>query len=384
MFAVCSFTKRPSAAFLVFVMTLSLLLVQPSAGFCGQQPASLSELQKRVEQAELQLKEHREGQQRELDLLKTKVELSSNYVGIGHKQVDYWIGFLTLLLAVLAVMVAVGAIVIPIFLTRNLRAEYERSRDGAREAADSARNAAQVANEHAKKAANEVEAILAQSDSVQAFNSNPEGLGRSTELSMLERRLLDVRASEEQKLQAEAMLYQAAENWEAAVAVAHKVVEKFESSSNSYNFLGFCLQNLARMRSMPESEQILDEAISNYEKEAVRSPNRWVARDNIGWALIEKALLQTSVSKKSKLLDKALVNLDKAILLDQLSTTTLNNMAWALINKADIESDPTNRESSLSSAKQKLLLAQKLNPDLTRTKANLEYILGFESKGDEN
>jgi tetratricopeptide (TPR) repeat protein len=368
--------RRPWVAFRRFAPAIFFSFTTITTAYAvTHESAPSSHFDERLVGLEKRQRDFQEKAQAEFNELKPKIDLSASYVGLGHKQVDYWIGFLTIGLAVLSAFLAAATLFLPWLFTKKLREKYEDSIDGAREAAQLAREAAKQATEHARSAGLYAEEARQRSGSVLTDSlDNQMPATTDSALFALEQKTRDKRLSPEQRMRAQAVYFQSLENWSEAVKAAREFAELYPDAANSFNFLGFCLQNLAKTKSGALSIRILDEAISAYKKELDRLPNHAIALDNIGWTLIEKAQLLTEKTMQIDCLDSALQYLQRALILDPINITTLNNIAWSRILKSLLVEEKSDKNLLLQFAEDKLQIARVFDSNDKRTLLNIENI----------
>jgi tetratricopeptide (TPR) repeat protein len=317
-----------------------------------------------------------------LESAKARIDVSANYVGIGQKQVDWWLQSISVGLAVMAFVFTGVGIFLPYLFTRNLRTEYESSIRGARYAEESARAAASLATQHAQAASEAKDQINhSQSQTNVSGSMSPNQIVElqtsPNQIAELQLKIADPNCSVENRLYYKTLLEQQNQNWEAAVKLAGEYVEKFPMGRSGYLRLGYSQSRLAQTRSSAERKRLFEEALASYEKELKNEPRNSSARSNIGWALSELADLESDQGKKKEMYEKASQSLVDAARLDPLNTDALNNHGWVYLEQAKAASDNEKRGKLLQEAAKYFEKALRINPKYEIARANLHLASAY-------
>jgi hypothetical protein len=328
-----------------------------------------SQNQKKIEEVEKRIDTLERKIDLDIETIRAKVDVSANYVGIGQKQVDWWLQFLAVGLAVVAIIFTFAGVAAPIFFTRSLRKEYEVNIKGAKEAEMSARDAATAANRHAQDAGDAKRQItVAQS---QTNASNPMSPNQIVEL---EAKIADPNCSTESRLIYKTLLEQQRLNWELAEKYAAEYVDKFPYGREAYLRLGYSQSRFAQTRGSAERKRLFEAALTNYNKELENEPQSSQTKSNIGWAYSELAALETDQNNKIAKYQLASKALSEAVILDPLNVDAWNNHGYMFLEQAKAGTDYNKRDELAKQAKKYFEKALAINPDYRIASGNLNAL----------
>ena len=297
--------------------------------------------------------------------MRARTEVAANYIAVGQKQVDWWLQLSALLFTFLSILVAIVAFVVPYFITRQLRKEYEV-------ALQSARDAAALASQYAQSAAHGAEQILHAKAQIDGGQGGPSLGQRATADATT-----SAKSSSRESLQRK-QIFDAQERneWAEAEALSREFLKEFPTSADANSMLGYSLQKQAYGKIDAEQRRFFEAAIQCYEAQIRVRMTDAAAHVNLGWALSDLSSLETETALKRKLLLRSLEYFAIAKRLNPLDYWAYNNSGWShfLLASSFDDSEAEERAKHLQLSLRDLEQAVKIEPNVEQAKKNIQTL----------
>jgi len=381
------------------------LLIWPSTARADTAPVRHSDLEAVEQRQNSKLEQLEQRQELRAKDLSSHFELVKDYIAVSQKQIDWWIAFLSVLMAFIGLV----GIALPYVLTRNLRRDYEGTLKETREAAAEANRISKDIKNFAVQAQQDTEAIKERRRLLSEGTKDPEASPKPPQQKQaIADTLGDPRAPAADKLSALALKHEENGRWEDASAVwaaLHALhpeqVEPLVSQSQAllraseHVFFGADLKLLSRAKGLLEQAITLDptyapayvalsrtiaaiadktratterRGLLNHALSQVQTAVELNVRSNIAYniwgnELAALAELADNPVERRRLLEDAITKHQKAIELQRDYAAAYNNWANRLAALARLVDSPAERRRLLEDAIAKYQKAIELQPD---------------------
>lgn len=312
------------------------------------EPVDLEAINSRMARLETEtesLKDHTE--------IKAYLKSASRNIDLGYQSLSAVQSTLTIVIAIVAILVAVVFGILPFYLSKHLKEEARRAADDARLARESALNAEKEAKEYLneiKQLAKEAGHRAAElEDLAKKFADKPFG---PAEKQTLEDVLKDVRSSDREKLLANALNAQNDKKWDDAVAYWKSLIVLNPGNAETYFGLGVALSNQARLKG---EEVLFREANKNYAETLRMNPDYYGAYNNWGSSLAALAKMK----REETVFRMSFKKYAEAIRIKPDYYGAYNNWGLSLTNLARLKGD----EKLFQEAFEKYAEAVRIDPD---------------------